>query len=272
MRYFTCRERYGLFVPEDRVRLVSSRPTINPVNVGGLSRPAGSIDVPPFKMSEATSRIVQLSSEFGESVDRKIVEGMDSNLPKTPQKNIIDFSSALMETAIKANLNTPGSNALSRELLKRQDEINMLRRTVEPLLQSAQHITKQPGTTEHLVSIVQRLGSAMIEYDKVVSRYERHLQKIIGHLEKKRLANQQAKNEADQSFAHQLQLKEKEITDLNNRLVGAETQTRLLRKEYEQVRNIELLVSYLLIWFARHRGTLPCTLGSRRIYRGRMRS
>jgi len=166
--------------------------------------------------------------------------------PTTPTKNIFDMSehftannvsTGVMATAIKKNVGTPGSNALSRELLKRQDEVNMLRREAEPILTQMKRVaaTGNAGPADHVRMLVGRTSSLMEQYDKVVARYERQLQKLISHMEHRRGEQDAARQEAERSLAHQLTLLQRELEEARERGVGAEGQARMLKREYEQV-------------------------------------
>lgn len=258
MSYFTCKDKHGLFVQSDRVAMVRAAPILQ------APLPPQATPVRPFEISETTSRLVKLSKDFSISDENRPTSSVPSApsaglvAPSTPKKNILDMSSMtnnntynsttasayenVMATAIRANVGgTPGSNALSRELMRRQDEVNMLRKQVEPLLYQAKRVASAGGPAEHLKVLVDRISGMMEQYDKVVSRYERQLQKLILHMDKKRAVQQANQAESERSIGHQLSLKGRQVEDLKERLTATETQMRLLRKEYEQAqRNLSM--------------------------------
>lgn len=196
MRYFTCKPGHGLFVPLDKVTAAAPR---------------------PFTVTEATSRLLtQLAGAPAEAPAPR-------RPPVTPVKNMLHPFVAL-PPAIGS---TPGTTALSRELFKRQEEVNIIRRQVEPLLLTARKMAAATGlhTPEHLGSVVARLSGSMHEYDKVVGRYERQLQKLIEHMERRRAQREQEHESAGAPAAE----------EARRQLASADTQYRLLKKEYEQV-------------------------------------
>lgn len=158
--------------------------------------------------------------------------------PSTPQKNIIDVSTLGVSTT-PGGVNgftltdTPGSNALSRELFKRQTEVNRLRKEVEPVILQAKRAAIT-GPVELVKVLIDRLALMMEQYDKVVARYERQLQQIITHMDKKRQGLQALQAETEGSLIHQLTLKDKTLVDLKQQVETLEGQLRLMKREYEQ--------------------------------------
>lgn len=218
---------------------------------------------PPFKMTEMTNRLLNAvnSSSTNEVVGedertpvRAAVKPLVASMaaPSTPTKNILDVSeillqqqqeggvemsmrtTELMATAIKKNLGTPGSNALARELLRRQDEVNILRREAEPVMTQIKRIASAGGPGEHIRVLVGRLVAMLEQYDKVVARYERQLQKLIVHMDRRRNEHEATQREVDASLTHRYNLQQRELEEAKERLAAAETQARLLRTEYEQ--------------------------------------
>lgn len=244
MRYFQCKPDYGLFVPVEKAKPI--------VDAQAILRQTGGTEAPkiqrPFKETETTSRLVKEVNQLAGLVNKSQQNGPMASLvkpinemsgielvPRTPVKNVLPDH---LQNDQMVTPGTVGKNSMSRELSRRQDEVNLIRRQVEPLLLSAQRLTTstpngnglQERPSEQLLAylraLVAKLSVSMSEYDKVVARYERYLQKIIQHMETKRQSSMEAE--------HQSSLKVKEIEDLTKRLASAENQAKLIRTEYEQ--------------------------------------
>jgi chromosome segregation ATPase len=192
---------------------------------------------PPFQLSEVSAKIVELSREFGKenvigSSNAKAAVNIIDELPSTvtmrrsdrfdpeAERNPLLLTPTKHQPLMHLLPMTPGSAArggLAQELAKRQAEVNHIRRHVEPLLLSARAIVNDSNTSGtdqqgNLQAIVVKLIAHMRDYDKVISRYERQLSKILEHQNHStRPAN------AVDELKHELELAKTRLTDAEER-------------------------------------------------------